>query len=186
MHKAWKALKTEGNTQLIDLLADRVKDLCNYKPDFDTVAKFLNPNSSKQPPRPVVVPKSPAVPPIDVPPSKEFWFELEGTRYAARSAKDVMTKVFDALTARDPLFPKRFAALPKHGTKNRYLALTREELYTDRPDLRQNCTHELNSGSWIITNCSRVMIVKIIKMACEVARIQYEKELRINLGEKQV
>jgi hypothetical protein len=65
--------------------------------------------------------------------------------HAARSAREVMVKVFEELTERDHTFLKRFAALPKHGRKRRYLSRTKEDLYPGRPHLVVNAYELPNS-----------------------------------------
>ncbi len=40
--KAWRKLVEEKDGLLIDLIADQAATLCGYKPDFETVASFLN------------------------------------------------------------------------------------------------------------------------------------------------
>jgi hypothetical protein len=76
---------------------------------------------------------------------------------------------------------ERFAALPKHGRKRRYLAHTREELYTDSPHLADNA-YEVQPGWWVDTHASRAGIETRLRMACEVAGVKYGKDLVVNLG----
>jgi hypothetical protein len=93
-----------------------------------------------------------------------------------------MVKVFRAFAERDSSFLERFAALPKHGRKRRYLARTKEELYPGSPHLIDTHAYEVQPGWWIDTNASRASMEKRIKMACEVAGARYGKDLTINLG----
>lgn len=96
-----------------------------------------------------------------------------------------MVGVFEELAKRDPEFPERFAALPKHGRKRRYIARTREELYPGSPHLASNAL-QLGSGWWVDAHASRSGIERRIKMACEVARVGYGKDLQVNLGSSSV
>lgn len=185
--KAWDKLVEEEDELLLELVADRVESLCGFKPDPDTVARFLKdhifsrtPSAATQPPRPTVPPPTPAAPVGS--PVGAIGYVINGQRYQAKNARDVLVSVFEALSQRDATFLERFAALPKHGRKRRYLARSSEELFPGRPDL---CEHsrQLSSGWWLGTNVSRAAIERIIKMACEVARINYGRELSINLGE---
>ncbi len=45
--------------------------------------------------------------------------------------------MFGQFVERDPIFLERFAALPKHGSKRRYLARSKEELYAGSPHLNE-------------------------------------------------
>ena len=92
-----------------------------------------------------------------------------------------MIKVFGEFVERDPTFLERFAALPKHGRKRRYLARSREELYPGSPHLIDNA-HELQPGWWLDPHASRVAIETRIKMGCEVAGVRYGNDLLVNLG----
>lgn len=186
--KAWAKLVEEEDELLLELVADRVESLCGFKPDPDTVARFLKdhifsrtPGAATQPPRPTVPSPTPAAPVGS--PVGAVGYVINGQRYPARNARDVLVSVFEALSQRDATFLERFAALPKHGRTRRYLARSPEELYPGRPDLSREHSTQLSSGWWLGTNVSRAAIERIIEMACEVARINYGRDLSINLGE---
>jgi hypothetical protein len=182
---AWTKLIESEDELLMELLADKVEDLCGVKPDLDAVATFLR----KQPSMGNEVvsqpsPKKPKPPDRSGPTndgSKSTGYELYGQRYGARNARDVMVKVFREFAERDSSFLERFAALPKHGRKRRYLGRTREELYPGSQHLVDNA-YEIQPGWWIDTNASRASMETRIKMACEVAGIKYGKDLLVNLG----
>lgn len=186
--KAWGKLVTDEDELLIELLADRVESLCGFKPDPDTVACFLReriiPNPSCQPqskpcpvrPRPPKIKTTPA-------PAGSFGFQLDGQHYPARNAREVLAKVFEVLASRDATFLERFAALPKHGRKRRYLARTPEELYPGRPDLARDHSAEPVPGWYLGTNVSRTAIKRIITMACTVAHLSFARDLVVQLGD---
>ncbi|MBI4827799.1 MAG: hypothetical protein HY804_03145 [Nitrospinae bacterium] len=108
---------------------------------------------------------------------------FEGKEHSARNAKDVMVQVFELLAKRDTTFLDRFAALPKHGRKRRYLARNSDELYPGRPDLVSEYSLQLSSGYWLGTNYSRKNISDIIEMAGKVTGLQFGGDLQINLGD---
>ena len=93
-----------------------------------------------------------------------------------------MTQVMEELSKRDGMFLERFAALPKHGRKRRYIARTKGELYPDRPDLANEHSWKLSSGWWLGVNYNKQTIERIIRMACEVAGIDFGNHLQIKLG----
>ncbi|MBM3167440.1 MAG: hypothetical protein FJ022_08400 [Chloroflexi bacterium] len=175
--KAWNALLVGQDSLLLELLADKVEDFCGYKPDLDTCSQFFENMLraeqtlvSDQPPTPKQGRKT--IPPRiilgDTRSMGHFTFEFRGNRYTARSARDVMVKVFQLFAKEDNEFLDRFAAR-KHGRKRRYIAKERSELYPDRPDLVEFHSIELVPGWWMGTNYSRKNIQEIINLACEVA-----------------
>jgi predicted type IV restriction endonuclease len=182
---AWARLVEAEDDILIDLLSEKVEDLRGVKPDPDTVAHFLHEQAlvrSETPPAPL--PRKPRRPtrPVasgDVP--KPVGYSLEGRWHPAGSAREVLIRVFGEFAERDPSFLERFAALPKHGRKRRYLAPSREELYPGSPHLADNA-HELRPGWWLDPHASRAGIETRVKMACEVAGVGYGKDLLANLG----
>lgn len=188
--EAWTKLVAEEDDLLLELIADRVESLCGFKPDPDTVARFLKENVALrsaatpylQPTRPA---PAPAPAPIRVAPGAQAFigFSLNGQQYPARSAREVLVSVFETLSSHDTTFLDRFAALPRHGRTRRFLARTPDELYPGRPDLARDHSAKLKSGWYLGTNVSRAAIERIIEMACDVANLQLGRDLIINLGE---
>ena len=192
--KAWTQLLEEEDEHLIELVADCVENLCGYKPDPDTVARFLKENvalksvqaaapqssSSVQTASPVAIPSAPRIGSSHRPSSIGFVFK--GQNYPAQSAREVLEGVFKALAGLDDTFLERFASLPKHGRTRRYLAKNSSDLYPGRPDL-VDYSIEFKPGWWLGTNYSRAAIERIIKMACDVAHLIYGKDLQTNFGE---
>ena len=201
---AWEKLVAEEDEMLLEIVADRVENLCGFKPDPDTVAKFMKTMSfgvsapaarpqpaPQRPPREPVQPEPVAPRPISPAPQprhaggvpQQLGFSLDGRTRPGRNACDVMLQVLEALTVRDATFPERFAALPKHGRTRRYIARNQEELYPGRPDLCREHATRLQSGWWVSTNHSKATIGRIIEMACDVAGIRYNSDLTVNLGD---
>jgi hypothetical protein len=184
---AWMKLIEEKDDLLVELLADKVESLCGYKPDPDLVASFL---AEKVPVRTGVAisPTTDHMRRLDTTSRgprthrlESRGFMLHGDRHDARNAIDVLIKLFEELSERDSTFLERFATLPKHGKKRRYLAMRREDLYPGRLDLARECSHRLSSGWWLGTNYSKRTIERIIRMACDVAGVRFGSELQINL-----
>lgn len=180
--KAWRKLVEEQDTLLIDLVAETVESLCGYKPDTDTVGRFLVAQLKADVPGPVA--------PIPGPKAEEpkghrdarIHFVLKGRKHETGSALGVLIAVLNELSADDSGFLDRFAARPRHGRSRRYVGRTREELYPGRPDLGRNFSRQLSSsGWWVGTNYSKAEIQKILMMACEVAGLQYGTDLSVSL-----
>jgi len=105
--KAWTKLVDDEDDLLLELIADRVESLCGYKPDLDTVARFLRESVSLRtvpgmPPPPQPRPATPPVQPTGTTYSpRSIGFILNGQHHAARNARDVLVSVFEALAKRD-------------------------------------------------------------------------------------
>ncbi len=194
--EAWSRLVAEEDELLLELIADKVEDLCGFKPDLDTVAKFLRESVAlKSGPTPSV----PITSTVNVPESQQrsqgakksvfgglpigVGYSLDGRFVSCRNGRDVMVHVFEELAGRDPSFLERFTSRPKHGRTRRYLARSPEELYPGRTDLASEHSFKLKSGWYIGTNVSHAQIERIIEMACEVANIRMGRELVVNVGE---
>jgi predicted type IV restriction endonuclease len=199
---AWSKLVAEEDELLLEIIADKVESLCGFKPDIDSVAKFLRENVSLR----IAVGTSPGTPapacgvstPTPIPPAQShlptkspdepaapaaIGFTLQGRFVPCRNGKDVLVKVFEALASQDQTFLESFAARPKHGRTRRYLARSPDALYPGRPDLAQEHSHKLTSGWFVGTNVSHAAIERIIEMACEVARLRFGRDLLVNAGQ---
>ncbi len=185
---AWSKLTEEPDDLLIELIADKVESLCGYKPDPDTVASFIG-NGARIAPsgqNKSVVSQQPKVQKASPGSTEQVrlsspGFRLQGRDYNARNGRDVMVKLFEELARRDSTFMERFAARPKHGKKRRFIARSQVELYPDRPDLGEAHSHRLSTGWWIGINYSKENIEKIVRMACEVAELNYGTDVTTKL-----
>lgn len=190
---AWSRLVSEEDDLLLELVADKVESLCGFKPDLDTVARFLKeatsvratsgpaPQARSAYATPQVRTQPQAVPTPKVP--SGVGFSLNGQFNSARNARDVLVSVFETLASRDASFLERFASLPKHGRTRRYVARTPAELYPGRSDLAREFTAKLSSGWYLGTNVSRAQIDRIVEMGCNVAGLRFGQELILHLGE---
>jgi len=181
--KAWRALLEEQDSLLLDLLAEKVEDLCGYKPDIDTCGNFLGSMLTQKPSPDLYLyektkheigspsgwkRESPTFRPIRTRAVENFVFSFKGQKYQAGSAREIVSKLFQLLGKEDGDFLDRFAAR-KHGKKRRYLARNRNELYPGRPDLSEEHSIEIADGWWMGTNYSRRDLQKMINLAREVA-----------------
>ena len=191
--KAWAEIVEEQDSLLIDLIAEKVESLCGYKPAPDLVADFLSGLGW----RPAQIKAQAASTLQDLTkgrqartsPLKEdghIGFEFRGKKFEARSARDVLIQVMELLSGEDKHFCERFAARPKHGTIRRYVAKNREDLYPvypERPNFSRDNSYQLKSGYCVGLHCSRKSILRILKMACEVAGLSFGKDLIVYLGD---
>jgi predicted type IV restriction endonuclease len=186
---AWQQILRDQDELLVDLIAERVATICGFKPEPEVVADFIQKvTTTPTPPPPAVAQQTitairpPATPlAVHVPPAEPQFsgFALDGQRYNEGSAIDTLMRVFEVLSARDPNFLERYAALPKHGRKRRYLSRKKLELYPGRPDLCEEYSVSRFGGWWIGTNYSRSTIRHAIELACQVARLQFGTDLKL-------
>jgi len=178
---AWHSLLEEQDSLLLDLLAEKVESLCGYKPDPDACSRFLKTRVGHVGPGetgpvkevPPHVQQNSRTPHTDgqsvrIRTDDRFTFVFKGKSYKARSAREVMTMIFQLLAREDKGFLERYVAR-KHGKKRRYLAKDKRELYPGRPDLAEQHSVEVVPGWWLGTNYSHRNIQEIIDLAIEVA-----------------
>ena len=185
--KAWEALLKEQDSLLLELLSEKVEDICGYKPDLDTCSNFLkNQVVSSSIVQPTT--KEKPIPSSQVKVQKitqvtsrlsSFSFVYNGKEITAQSARDLMTKIFKLLQEEDSTFFERFASR-KHGKKRRYLSQDKYELYPGRPDLAEQHSIEIAPGWWLGTNYSRKNIKDIINLALEVAGPRFRQSIKVN------
>lgn len=204
--QAWSELLESDDDSLFDALADQTESLCGYRPDRQSVWTFLSnlgvadvqgarrpskrrqsPNNSKPSTRPATRsprragPSSGAAVATGTTVPAGTGILLHGVWTPARSGKEALVKLFQNLAERDETFLKRFAARPKHGRKRRYLADDPTSLYPGRPDLVQKAAEEVVPGWWLGTNNSGASMLKIAKMAAEVAGLTFGKDVLLKI-----
>lgn len=187
--EAWAKLVEAEDELLMDLVSEKVEDLCGIKPDAAAVAAFLRGrtlSAENEPPRAPSIPKKRS--PVrtiragrgnDRTP-ESVGFTLHGETHRHKNAIETYAGVLRELAKRDPDFPPRFADRPKGRGKRPYIARTKKDLYPGNPDFEGG--RELRRGWWIDTNLSNDQKVRLLKIACEVAGIKYGSELRIHFG----
>jgi len=187
--KAWNMLLTEQDSILLELLAEKVEDICGYKPDLDTCSQFFEKVTQAQQ---TIIPSQTTVKKehrvsirreIDQNRTRHtgrVTFEFKGETYEARSARDVMIRIFQLIDQEDNDFLERFAAR-KHGRKRRFIAKDKFELYPDRPDLAEMQSVEVVPGWWMGTNYSRKNIQEIIELAREVTEPRLGSTIRVKV-----
>jgi predicted type IV restriction endonuclease len=182
---AWMKLLEENDELLIELVSEKVETLCGYQPDPDTVGAFLS--ELAKPTLHQYIPSTSSLPSSNPGPKvvnsntqkSRAGFNLKGKSYESKNARGVLINVLNIFAKDDKDFLPRFESRPKHGKKRRYLSRDKFMLYPDRPDLCEDHSHELIPGWFIGTNYSKAGIRKILRMACEVAGIQFDVELTV-------
>ena len=197
--RAWESLLAEEDEILLELVADRVESLCGYKPNLDMVAHFLK----KRGKVPEIAPstnqllKPPTYPPHPTRPRNSvgtgpvtIGFIFKGKEHSARNGKDVMVKIFELLAKRDATFLDRLDVvfhnqkLKNKKKTRRALAKNLEDLYDNKDmEWKTKYSERLSTGHWVGTNYGIREIEGFIQTACEVASLDYGKDLIVNLGD---
>ena len=181
---AWKKIIEEQDSILIDLISEKVADLCGYKPEPDLVSSFLLEQLTTHSQLPSDIPhtgQQRIIHPQRTGHTGQIGYTLHGKTTPSRNAVEVLVHVLDELSKRDASFITRLASR-KHGRSRRYVAGSREELYPGRPDLAEY-SKQLSNGWWVGTNYSKSNITQIIQLACEVAGLRFGYDLIANLGD---
>ncbi len=185
--KAWNEIVSERDDRLLDLIAERAERLCGTRPEVEQVeefvASFLSGNLGAGSKRPVgpsgTTPISPKPPGPRPPVSNGVLYELHGRQSSAKSAKEALLKILKELSSSDPRFFEKLA--PRVETRKRkHIATSQSEVYPERPDLASSAV-ELVPGWWIGLNIANREKVRILKRACEVAKIDFGNDLKIDL-----
>ena len=180
MPKAWHQLLSGPNERLVELLADKVENICGYKPNPSVCSQFImeKANSHSPPDLPINPPEDPPRLPTAPPPAERGFLYL-GRFYPGRFASQVVREILITFPQQDADFLERFGA-KKHGTKRRFIAKSAIELYPGRPDFAHNSV-ELIQGWYMGTHYNRASFEKYVRLACEVANVEFGKDLVISL-----
>jgi hypothetical protein len=193
---AWAKLVEEGDylhDLLIEIVADKVQDIADSRPDSEAVMSFLSglqlntPESFRTSSRnvthlkPAEKPKSA----ITVPSGdhKSIGFTFRNEDYRKKSKADVVRAVFELFAREYPGFEEKFYRLDgETGNRNRrYMAKSRQELNPNLdPKVCQQ--YELASGWLIDTKYDGEDMEHMIKLACQATGVRYGTELQVSFG----
>ncbi len=176
--KAWNSLVDSYDTNLIDLISEKVEDLCGYKPSLEACSDFLQ-KVSYNTGREVTPPKPPK--PSNPKPSGSNIVEYKGQKYIEKTARGVLIRVMKILIESDDGFTDRFLAR-RHGKKRRYLSRKKHDLYSNRPDLSEVHSVEVSPGWWVGTNYSKSSIKQILDLALEVSNKDVKSNLSVHFN----
>jgi hypothetical protein len=187
---AWRELVEKGDELLVELLASAVESKTGVRPDDDDAAEYLaglgrtvfvesapRSTSSQQPLSPLPVRHAPPRSVGET--SRSGRLILLGKAFPYGNAKEAMLLVLRELSKTDSAFLERCSLHPNaQGRKRRYIARTPEELYPDREDLRE-MRESLPDGWLVATNLNNVLKKTIIRLAAEVAGLEFGKDVAV-------
>lgn len=182
--EAWHELVEKGDEYLIDIIASAVETKAGIRPNDDDVTEFLadlgkrtlmnRPTERTKEPEPLIVPRPPRRP-TDTPRAGQL--RIRNKSYSYNNAKEALVTLLRELANEDKSFLERCSQRSEiQGRKRQYIARTAEELYPDRPDLREY--RESLPGGWFVSNnLNNALKKSIMKVACEVAGLVFGKDV---------
>lgn len=182
---AWESVWQEvRESLLVDLLAEKVADLCGHKPEKDVVEKFLekkhfsyNENAFLEVNPAFLQEESDVQLPhatsqrVQTARSGPIELVYKGQTYNVRSAIDALRKTLVLFAENDSKFLSRFQSETNTKKRSRVSRNT-NELYKNRPDLLRAHGHiDLSNGWYMGKNMNKKIIEDLIDKAQAVAGI---------------
>ena len=106
-------------------------------------------------------------------------YQLDGEVHAASDATEAMINILRDFAQYDDDFFSNLAAKVRGRTRN-HIARSRSEVYPGRPDLARY-VKEVGSGWFIGCNIANREKEKILRAACEVMGLAFDRDLKIDL-----
>lgn len=97
------------------------------------------------------------------------FYAIDGKVTFCRTAKEVLTGVFEEFTKRDPTFCERFAIQKPGGHVRQYVARSRQELYPNHRGRQEKESFKLPGGWWLGTHTTNRTKREWIALACKLA-----------------
>lgn len=107
-----------------------------------------------------------------------YAFSLLGERQGAHTARGLLVAVLRTLHELDPRLLPELSRY--HARKRRYIARSPDRLYPGRPDLARHSA-EVADGWWVGTNHSKRDVERILRVACNVAGLDYTVDLIVQM-----
>jgi len=188
--EAMTKLINEGDELLIELLSEKVESLCGYSTDEDVVDNFLKQNVYIKLQTVIQQPKLKPTQSKIKTTSKNLnkktiasinvtGFIIKGKKYRTNGARDFCIKGLLEISNYSDKFFARYAALPKHGKKRRFIADNKYDLYPGRKDLAEKASHEIEPGWWVGINIGQLQAIKIVYLGCEIAKLKIDKDFTV-------
>ena len=175
----WRKLLTEPESLLLDLFCEEVEQATGVRPDRAGAAGFVRaqaPKAARPPNQARTRPQKRKRESLDrMEPSLTF----RGQTETFKSGVEVMGAVFEKLASMDPGFCARFSEQYR-GRVRRYVAKTKALLYPGDPK-RENYSYLLPDGWWLATHCSTEDKIRRIRNACEVAGVEFGRDLVVHI-----
>jgi len=107
-------------------------------------------------------------------------YKLDGETHAASDATEAMINILSDLAQYDDDFFPKLAEKVRGRTRN-HVARSRLEVYPGRPDLARY-VKEIGPGWFIGCNIANREKNKILRAACDVMGLDFDRDLKVNLA----
>ena len=177
----WNKLLLEPDPILVELFEEKVEAASGFRPARQNVVTFIKKQRVDRLTPPVTNPrpgllKSSAPDPGGDKGKSAFSFTLHGQKTTCKDGKELMSAIFIGFAERDETFCERFAERI-FGRRRKYVARSKEDLYPDHPEYLIHNAVKLPGGWWLGTHAGNSQKVKLIRAACEVARIKFGQDI---------
>ncbi len=183
-------LINESDELLVDLLSEKVESLCGYSPDQDVVINYLKQNvhiktstdfreleQKHKKTKSTSTRKQTGEKMITS--TNVIGFILKGKKFKTKGARDFCISGLKELSNYSDNFFARYAAIPKHGKKRRFIAEDKYDLYPGRKDLAEKASFEIEPGWWVGINIGQLQSIKIVYLGCEIAKLKIDKDFTV-------
>ena len=180
----WQSLLGEPDDFLVELLVEAVEKNCGIRPEHEDVKAFLKSQRSATPQVTTIksetsgesIETEPTIQTIDSTRIKITGFVIDGHRRICGSGGKTIAEILIEFQKRGHTFMTRFA--PKTIGRNRCLVAQNPDDIYDNPNL-QGKVRDLENGWWMATNIGTKTIRQSIKLACEVAGVEFGTQLTL-------
>ena len=180
----WQSLLGEPDDFLVELLVEAVEKNCGIRPEHEDVKAFLKSQRSATPQVTTIksetsgesIETEPTIQTIDSTRIKITGFVIDGHRRICGSGGKTIAEILIEFQKRGHTFMTRFA--PKTIGRNRRLVAQNPDDIYDNPNL-QGKVRDLENGWWMATNIGTKTIRQSIKLACEVAGVEFGTQLTL-------
>lgn len=109
-----------------------------------------------------------------------YFYTLDGETRRFRKSAHLLGAIFAVFAEKDPRFCEEFRRRHRGRTRE-YVAKSPEDLYPGSPHLAKSEFRELPGGYFIGTNMGTAKKMDLIRWACDVARVEFGRDLKVEL-----
>lgn len=176
--RAWAQFISNPDKAIVNLLMDKVESLCRIRPEYDVCVKFIKSIESQVEVTSVVHSVTGT---SELKPSRSYGFTYQGKTYSAKTLWKIVKRILLLFDQEDAHFLDNLSERAQ-GPKRNLIAQSKEETYPNPPESLSSkyCT-ELCPGWWINTTYDKTKYENHIKIACEIAGVEFGKDLVLHL-----
>lgn len=174
--KAWIQFISNPHKAFVDSIMAKTESICQVRPDYDECVKFIKSTGAQIETAPVV---EPVALPSDPRPSRSYSFTYHEKTHSAKTLWEITKQVLLLFDQKDAHFLDNLSRQVR-GPKRSLIAQSKEEIYPDPPEGMSKYCVELCPGWWMGTSYDKARFTAHIKTACDVAGIEFGKDLTLS------